>query len=73
MNPYADTLLEAAHAVSAALDAIETTTNVADLAEAMHEASKKLNELTAAAGGVNDYLEQLIRAAQKELGMGGGA
>jgi hypothetical protein len=37
----------------------------------MHEACKKLNELTAAAGSIDDYLEQLIHAAKKELGMGG--
>jgi hypothetical protein len=68
MYPYSDNLVEAAPGVSAALDNIESTENVAGLLEAINEACDRINGLNAAAGHVADYLEQLLVAANKELG-----
>jgi hypothetical protein len=68
MTPYADSLVEAAHAVGVALDDLESTQDIAELADAVNQARDRLNELNAEAGRIAHYLEQMVVLAKKELG-----
>jgi hypothetical protein len=68
---YSNNLLAAAHAVGAALDSIELTENVAGLADAVNQTLDRLNGLNDASRHITSYLEALVRAAKKELDLGG--
>jgi hypothetical protein len=67
-STYANNLVEAAHAVGAALDDLELTENIAGLADAVNQALDQLNELNTAARQIMDYLEQMVVLAKQELG-----
>jgi hypothetical protein len=70
-STYANNLLEAAHAVGTALDDLELTEDVAGLADAINQALDRLNGLNDASRHITSYLEALVRAAKKELDLGG--
>jgi hypothetical protein len=65
--PYSNNLLEAVHLVRVALDDLERTENIAELADAINDALDRLNGLNDATRHITSYLEALVLAAKKEL------